>query len=64
MIELTRLYKVNGRYVVARSPEDAIRIFKEYEDGEHPNIEILELRLLASGKYPDFAYIEKPDEEE
>ncbi len=64
MIVLTRLYKVNGRYVVAPSPEDAIRIFKESEDGKQPNIEIQELRLLAAGKYPDFAYVEKPDEED
>lgn len=62
MIGLTRIYKVNGHYVVASSTEKAIRIYKEAE-GE-PTIEILEVRLLSSGGYPDFAYIDKPDEEE
>ena len=64
MIGLTRLYKVNGHYVVAESPEDAIRI---YQEGEGDKIkDILEVRLLAEGKYPDFAYIDKwaPNEEQ
>ena len=57
MIGLTRIYKVNGHYVIAESVEDAVRIYQEGEDDRIKDI--LEVRLLADGKYPDFAYIDK-----
>ena len=60
MIGLTRIYKVNGHYVVANSVEDAVRIFIEAEDS---NDDITSVILLSSGRYPDFAYIRKPDTE-
>ena len=59
MISLTRIYVVDGRYVIAKSIEDAIRIFKEGE-GLSPNDEIVSAKLISScGKYPEFAYIEE-----
>ena len=60
MIGLVRIYKVNGHYVVANSVEDAVSIFKE---AENSNDNIVSVTLLSSGKYPDFAYIRKPDTE-
>lgn len=60
MIGLVRIYKVNGHCVVADSVEDALRIFKE---AENSNDEVLNVTLLSSGRYPDFAYIRKPDKE-
>ncbi len=62
MIGLSRIYKVNGHYVVADSVEDAISIFNEAENERH-NDEITSVTLLSSGRYPDFAYIRKPDTE-
>lgn len=60
MIGLARIYRVNSHYVVAKSVEDAVRIF--YEAEESTSKDILEVKLLADGKYPDFAYIDKQDE--
>ena len=62
MIGLARIYKVNGHYVVADSVEDAISIFNEAEN-ECNNDEITSVTLLSSGRYPDFAYIRKPNTE-
>ena len=60
MIGLTRIYKVNGHYVVAHSIEDAVSIYKEAEN-LGPGDDITSCVLLAPGRHPDFAYIRKPD---